>query len=42
MFRYRHDVMHIKGFWMAENRWLRRWFSTAVIPEILILSRSFS
>lgn len=29
MFSYLHDVMHIKGFWMEENRWLKRWFISA-------------
>jgi sterol desaturase/sphingolipid hydroxylase (fatty acid hydroxylase superfamily) len=26
MFSYLHDRMHIAGFWMERNRWLRRWF----------------
>ena len=26
MFSYLHDCMHIAGFWMERNRWLRRWF----------------
>jgi len=29
MFSYLHDVMHIEGFWLEENRWLKRWFASA-------------
>lgn len=26
MFSYLHDVMHVEGFWLEKNRWLKRWF----------------
>ena len=26
MFSYLHDRMHIDGFWMERQRWLKRWF----------------
>ena len=29
MFSYLHDRMHIAGFWMGQNRWLKRWFVAA-------------
>jgi sterol desaturase/sphingolipid hydroxylase (fatty acid hydroxylase superfamily) len=29
MFSYLHDVMHIEGFWLEKNRWLKRWFASA-------------
>jgi hypothetical protein len=29
MFSYLHDRMHIAGFWMERNRWLRFWFVAA-------------
>ena len=29
MFSYLHDVMHVEGFWLETNRWLRRWFLSA-------------
>lgn len=29
MFSYLHDVMHIEGFWLTKNRWLRNWFLSA-------------
>lgn len=29
MFGYVHDRMHLKGFWLAENRWLKGWFTGA-------------
>ena len=29
MFSYLHDVMHIEGFWLEQNRLLRRWFTSA-------------
>jgi sterol desaturase/sphingolipid hydroxylase (fatty acid hydroxylase superfamily) len=29
MFSYLHDRMHIAGFWMERNRWLRLWFVQA-------------
>ena len=29
MFSYLHDCMHVAGFWMEHNRWLRRWFVVA-------------
>lgn len=29
MFSYLHDRMHVSGFWMESNRWLRTWFVTA-------------
>jgi sterol desaturase/sphingolipid hydroxylase (fatty acid hydroxylase superfamily) len=29
MFSYLHDRMHIDGFWMEENHWLRSWFLSA-------------
>jgi sterol desaturase/sphingolipid hydroxylase (fatty acid hydroxylase superfamily) len=29
MFWYMHDAMHLRGFWMEENRLLKRWFLTA-------------
>jgi sterol desaturase/sphingolipid hydroxylase (fatty acid hydroxylase superfamily) len=29
MFSYLHDRMHITGFWMEENRWLKPWFLSA-------------
>ncbi|HTS13191.1 MAG TPA: sterol desaturase family protein [Candidatus Limnocylindrales bacterium] len=29
MFSYLHDRMHILGFWMEKNRWLKRWFTGA-------------
>ena len=29
MFSYLHDVMHVEGYWMEKNRWLRRWFTSA-------------
>jgi hypothetical protein len=29
MFSYLHDRMHMAGFWMESNRWLRKWFVAA-------------
>ncbi|HEY3628987.1 MAG TPA: hypothetical protein VGL00_22050 [Terracidiphilus sp.] len=29
MFSYLHDRMHVAGFWMERNRWLKRWFVAA-------------
>jgi sterol desaturase/sphingolipid hydroxylase (fatty acid hydroxylase superfamily) len=29
MFSYLHDRMHVAGFWMERNRWLKRWFTAA-------------
>ena len=29
MFSYLHDRMHIDGFWLERNRWLKRWFISA-------------
>jgi len=29
MFSYLHDRMHIAGFWMERNVWLREWFLAA-------------
>jgi sterol desaturase/sphingolipid hydroxylase (fatty acid hydroxylase superfamily) len=29
IFSYLHDVMHIEGFWLAKNKWLKRWFLSA-------------
>lgn len=29
MFSYLHDVMHVEGFWLTKNKWLKRWFLTA-------------
>lgn len=29
MFGYVHDRMHLKGFWLAENKWLAPWFTGA-------------
>lgn len=29
VFSYLHDVMHVKGFWMEKNRWLKPWFVAA-------------
>ena len=29
MFSYLHDVMHVEGYWMEKNRWLRSWFTSA-------------
>lgn len=29
MFSYLHDVMHVEGFWLAKNPWLKRWFLSA-------------
>jgi sterol desaturase/sphingolipid hydroxylase (fatty acid hydroxylase superfamily) len=29
MFSYLHDRMHIAGFWMERNVWLRKWFVRA-------------
>ena len=29
MFSYLHDVMHVEGFWIEKNWWLRRWFVSA-------------
>ncbi|MGC2196731.1 MAG: sterol desaturase family protein [Terriglobales bacterium] len=29
MFSYLHDRMHITGFWMERNRWLKSWFQSA-------------
>src|SRR5205807_2507243 len=29
VFSYLHDRMHEKNFWMAKNRWTRRWFLSA-------------
>lgn len=29
MFGYVHDRMHLKGFWLAEHRWLSPWFKAA-------------
>jgi sterol desaturase/sphingolipid hydroxylase (fatty acid hydroxylase superfamily) len=29
MFSYLHDMMHIEGFWLAKNKWLKRWFLSA-------------
>jgi len=29
MFSYLHDRMHVTGFWMERNRWLRTWFLSA-------------
>jgi sterol desaturase/sphingolipid hydroxylase (fatty acid hydroxylase superfamily) len=29
MFSYLHDVMHVEGFWLEKNKWLKRWFVSA-------------
>lgn len=29
MFSYLHDVMHVDGYWLEKNRWLRNWFTSA-------------
>jgi sterol desaturase/sphingolipid hydroxylase (fatty acid hydroxylase superfamily) len=29
MFSYLHDVMHVEGFWLEKNKWVRRWFISA-------------
>jgi len=29
MFSYLHDRMHEAGYWMEQNRWMRRWFVAA-------------
>jgi sterol desaturase/sphingolipid hydroxylase (fatty acid hydroxylase superfamily) len=29
MFSYLHDVMHVEGFWLEKNRWLKKWFTAA-------------
>jgi hypothetical protein len=29
MFSYLHDRMHVTGFWMERNRWLKSWFLSA-------------
>lgn len=29
MFSYLHDVMHVEGFWLTKNKWLKRWFLSA-------------
>jgi hypothetical protein len=29
MFSFMHDAMHVDGFWMEKNRWLRHWFLAA-------------
>jgi len=29
MFSYLHDRMHVAGFWMETNPWLKRWFVSA-------------
>jgi sterol desaturase/sphingolipid hydroxylase (fatty acid hydroxylase superfamily) len=29
MFSWLHDVMHIEGFWLEKNRWLKGWFISA-------------
>jgi sterol desaturase/sphingolipid hydroxylase (fatty acid hydroxylase superfamily) len=29
MFSYLHDVMHLEGFWLAKNEWLKGWFLPA-------------
>ena len=29
MFSYLHDRMHMAGFWMERNRWLKKWFIAA-------------
>ena len=29
MFSYLHDRMHEAGYWMEQNRWMRRWFGAA-------------
>jgi sterol desaturase/sphingolipid hydroxylase (fatty acid hydroxylase superfamily) len=29
MFSYLHDRMHIDGFWLERNRWLKHWFISA-------------
>jgi len=29
MFSYLHDRMHMAGFWMERNRWLKKWFLAA-------------
>jgi hypothetical protein len=29
MFSYLHDIMHVEGFWLEKNRWLKRWFTSA-------------
>lgn len=29
MLSYLHDMMHIEGFWLAKNKWLKRWFLSA-------------
>lgn len=29
LFSYLHDRMHVAGFWMEKNRWLKGWFLSA-------------
>ena len=29
MFSYLHDVMHVEGFWLAKNKWLKSWCLSA-------------
>ena len=29
MFSYLHDRMHVEGFWLERNRWLKAWFISA-------------
>ena len=29
MFSYLHDVRHVENFWLAGNRWLKHWFTSA-------------
>jgi sterol desaturase/sphingolipid hydroxylase (fatty acid hydroxylase superfamily) len=29
MFSYLHDCMHVEGFWLERNRWLKHWFISA-------------
>lgn len=29
MFSYLHDRMHVEGFWLEKNRWLKGWFISA-------------
>ena len=29
MFSYLHDEMHVDGFWLAKNKWLKAWFLSA-------------